>query len=340
MGFSSIIGNKRAVEILKRAIACERPAHAYLFIGPDGVGKKLLALSFAKAINCLERKEDGDSCNLCISCRKIDSLNHPDIIIVKPDGKFIKIDQIRTVQRQLQFKSLEGRYKVCIIDGAESMNLSSANALLKTLEEPPEGTILILVAGRRGSLPATIISRCQRIGFSPLNKDELIPWLKNRIAVNDDTARLMVAFGGGSISRTLEAKEEIVTEARKDVIKRFSKILSGDMEEAFRLAEELSRMENLDNHLEILKIWLRDLMVYKRLGNEDFIINYDLAPHLEDDSRRLSLSRIIELWKRVSLCQRAIYYNANKQIALEYMFLGNEGASGLGGWHENSRGEI
>ncbi len=148
MTFDQILGHERQKEILSRALANGRIAHAYLFSGPDGIGKRLMAMALARAIVCLEQR----GCGNCLACRKIDHQNHPDLHLLEPDGNSIKIDQIRSFQRELNFKPLEAPRKICMIEQADAMTVGAANALLKTLEEPRGDTLLILLSAQPNRL--------------------------------------------------------------------------------------------------------------------------------------------------------------------------------------------
>jgi DNA polymerase-3 subunit delta' len=162
MSFNDIIGHDRPVQVLKRALAGGTVAHAYLFSGDEGIGKRMTARALAAAVNCLERGPEG-GCGTCPSCRKVAAGSHPDVHLLAPDGAEIKIDQIREVQSDLSLCPFEGAKKVLIVDGAETMNDASSNALLKTLEEPPGETVIILVTSRPQGLLPTIRSRCQEV---------------------------------------------------------------------------------------------------------------------------------------------------------------------------------
>ncbi|MCK5513533.1 MAG: DNA polymerase III subunit, partial [Deltaproteobacteria bacterium] len=143
MSFKNIKGQDRQINILTNAIKRVTVSHAYLFTGISGIGKGITAIAMAKALNC--KAENGDFCGCCISCKKIEHSNHPDIFWIEPEGDYIKIDQIRRMQERIKYTLYEGKQKVVIIDKVERMNLQSSNCLLKTLEEPPPHTILILL---------------------------------------------------------------------------------------------------------------------------------------------------------------------------------------------------
>ena len=167
----AIIGHHQILKQLYHAIASDRVAGAYLFVGVANVGKETVALNFAKSINC--RTSDEGACGTCLSCRKADDGNHPDLQIIRPSGAWIKIDQIRELQKRIIYRPLEGVRKVYILAEAERMNLEAANCLLKTLEEPPADSVLILLTTNLDALLPTIRSRCQIIPFHSLVVSEL-----------------------------------------------------------------------------------------------------------------------------------------------------------------------
>jgi len=145
MGFTKILGQQRVVRLLRQAVLQENLPHAFLFTGMEGVGKTLTAFTFAKAVNCTGGVE-ADCCNRCLSCRKVNNCNHPDVFTLEREGPFIKIDQIRALQQRLRFRPLEGDYRVMVIVDAQNLKVEAANALLKILEEPPPANIFILTA--------------------------------------------------------------------------------------------------------------------------------------------------------------------------------------------------
>ena len=173
MSFSGIVSQERPIKILQQQIKSDRLSHAYLFTGPDAIGKRLFAKNFAKVLNCQDVKENTefiDCCDKCPSCKKIENFNHPDIGWLKPEGArgSIKIEDIRQLQDALFFKPYEAKWKFYIVLDADFMTEQASNALLKTLEEPPKGSILILTTNNIHRLLDTIVSRCQIVKFSPL----------------------------------------------------------------------------------------------------------------------------------------------------------------------------
>ena len=166
MSFKAILGQGRAVTQLRQALQSDRLAHAYLFYGPNGTGKKLAALQFAKALYC--GAATADACDTCTTCHKIAGGNHPDVLLIEPEGASVRIEAIRRIQNRLSYKPYESQRTTIIIDGCELLTLPASHALLKTLEEPPGNALLVLLAGRKEALPLTIVSRCQLLPFQPL----------------------------------------------------------------------------------------------------------------------------------------------------------------------------
>ena len=168
MSFAEVIGHQKQLANLHSALTGERLHHAYLFLGPEGVGKRTIAVAYAKALHCLQQVND--FCDQCANCARISDGNHPDVRVLEPlaEKKEISIQQIRELERDLNFRSFTGKRKIAIIDPATLMNSSAQNALLKTLEEPPQESLIILIAANAGALLPTLRSRCLRLSFAPL----------------------------------------------------------------------------------------------------------------------------------------------------------------------------
>ncbi|HQP91953.1 MAG TPA: DNA polymerase III subunit delta', partial [Candidatus Omnitrophota bacterium] len=183
MSFKEIIGQDGAVTFLKKAYSSQRLAHAYIFVGPDGVGKRTTALKFAQLLVCEDRDKKDEPCQKCPACVKAANLSHPDIQWVNAEGQFVKIDAVRQASRRLSLKGFESQYKVLIVPEAQCLNDESSNALLKTLEEPSTDTVIILIAPTLKKLLPTITSRCQRVVFSALDNETLGKILQEKFAV-------------------------------------------------------------------------------------------------------------------------------------------------------------
>ncbi|MFN3966874.1 MAG: DNA polymerase III subunit delta' [Endomicrobiia bacterium] len=219
MSFNDIIGQEKQISLLKKQILSGRIPHSYLFIGSSGVGKKMTAIEIAKFLNCKDSKDD--SCGECPSCIKIEKGIHPDVHIIDFEWQAlfleesiekqtqIKIDSIRELQREISLRPSEGRWKIFIIDNAEKLSREASNCLLKTLEEPPENSILILLTTIKDVLPQTVISRCQCVQFSKIKDEDISIYLKSKFSISEDDIKKIVKFADGSIGKAIELLENM-----------------------------------------------------------------------------------------------------------------------------------
>ncbi len=301
MTFSSITGHDRQKNILRRALSLERIAHAYLFEGPDGVGKRLVALAFARALLCIH----GTGCGDCPACRKIDHNNHPDVHLLTADGASIKIEQIRALQQDMSLRPLEGKYRVCLIDGADQMTIGAANALLKTLEEPQPNTLMLLLSDHPEQLLPTICSRCQRLPFSRLPKDKLAQILSQRLEISDKEASILASLSEGSLKKALGQNRHLYLEKRHKLIQSLSALSSGSTIPTFNLADELAtEKEYLADILDIFQAFYRDILLLKHGRPESELVNQDMRETLARQSRTLttdSLAKKLKLWKQLAI---------------------------------------
>jgi DNA polymerase III subunit delta' len=316
MSFNQIYGHEKKLALLKAAVLNNRIAHAYLFHGIDGVGKKTVARNFAKMVNC---EEGGpDACDRCVSCLKVDHGHHPDLVTVEPEGQFIRIRQIREIQNQVRFSPLEGKARVFIVHCAERMNTATANALLKTLEEPVAKNILILISSRGHQMPATILSRCQRLRFNPLGAEVVAEFLEREGSLERTESALLAASCGGSIGKALEMKENAYVALKNAVLDRF--IGLKDPLDFFSFLSEFGpEREDVIKRLEVLLTWHRDLLYCREGGEAEKLIHRDRADQLRQKAAGCSGRDLLANIKTISQTRRAIEQNASKQLALECM---------------------
>ena len=201
--FQDILGNDKIKELLQETIKNEKVSHSYLFIGQAGIGKKMLAKEFAKAVLCLENNK---CCDTCKSCLEFDSQNNPDFVLIKPEGNNIKIEQIRNMQRKVQEKPIISGKKIYIIDNADLMTQEAQNALLKTLEEPPEFVTIILIGENENAFLATIKSRCMILHFNSISNLDMKKYLEDNYHMNV-TSNMLDVFHG-SIGKAIEIKDK------------------------------------------------------------------------------------------------------------------------------------
>lgn len=326
MSFREILGHRRPIEILQRAIETGHLPHAYLFLGPDGIGKKRVALNLAKVLNC-EGEAGLDCCDSCIPCRKIDKGIHPDVSLIEPEGASLKIEQARGAQRDISLKPYEGRKKVYIFDRAERMTEAAENALLKTLEEPTGETLLILVTSSPDSLLPTVLSRTQRIRFDPLSEQELASYLMRIRSWSAERAKFVASLSGGSLGRALAGEREDLFSLRDETISSLSSILREKICQLLDLAEAWAQeKEELSERLDFLLIWVRDLRVYQTSKDEALLINRDLAHRIREEAASFSPAVLGHLFQVIQETNHGLSRNANPRLSLEAMFIRMRGA--------------
>lgn len=318
MSFASIIGHQQQIKILKAAVEHQRVAHAYLFAGPDGIGKKLVAQAFARAFLC----EAANGCGVCAACTKIAAGSHPDFYTLEPDGSAIKIDQIRTLQPQLALRSFAGRGKVCLIDSAELMTHEAANALLKTLEEPTAATLIILISGRPESLLATIRSRCQQVRFNRLPRRDLAQHLEQVLGISAADATVLAAVADGSFDKALGQHQDLYLKKRAGLIQSLSALSPTSSIQTFELAQHLKTEKDLiDEILNLFDIFFRDLLIYQHGQTEDQLINQDLLPLIHKQSCRLSTPQLFTKLDAVAQARHYLSRNVNLHLTLDHMLM-------------------
>lgn len=322
MNFAEIIGQKRIIRLLRRALAQENLPHSFLFTGMEGVGKQRTAFTLAKVVNC-ENGDGKDCCNRCVSCRKAASGNHPDINIIERDGPFIKIGQIRALKQRLRFKPLEGRYRITIISNAQHMKLEAANALLKVLEEPPAENLIILTAYEITSLLPTIVSRCLHLPFQPLATEEISTHLCQTYGLKPKKADVMAELAGGSLSRATALLDEKQFDRRKWLLETVAGIHESRITDLLAAAKEWKgEGPDLEQDLEWLKTWLRDLLVQQLEAADSIgLLNLDFTEKVVAASSRFTPDDLLEMFELLCTLQGAISYNINKRLSLEALLL-------------------
>jgi len=321
MKFSTIEGHEKPIRIVQRAIANNTLAHAYLFSGQAGIGKKKTAFALAAAVNCPDARPEG-GCGECPSCRKVDKLGHPDVRVLVPDGDEIKIDQIRQVQADLSLRPFEGAKKVLIVDNAESMNVAASNAFLKTLEEPPGDALIILITAMPQGLLSTIRSRCQEITFHPLPRNVLARALMRQRGLSEEDAWFIAALAQGSMGRGLEMDLEQEKAARQEVAALWSGLAQMGPGEALALAETLAKdRERLERLIEIGVEWLRDALVYRETREERLLVHAQAQQHYHRMAEGYSRSRLLADMDLFMMSRNLLDRRVSAQLVAENLLL-------------------
>ncbi len=317
MPFGDIYGHDRQKDLLQAAVAGGRLAHAYLFCGREGIGKQAVAAAFAAAVLCARKTPD--ACGACLSCKKVNSGNHPDLIRVRPEGVFIKLQAVRELIGAMAFRPLEGGRRVFIIDEADRMHQVAANALLKTLEEPAAANILILVTAKPYLLPRTIVSRCQQLRFNPLRQETVSRFLEEQNGLDPAVAAAIAAGAEGSIARALQLRREDYLADREGILQRLAAAGAGTPLQRLALFRYLGRSKkDLVDKLGLLQSCFRDALVWKELEDEGRLVHGD-RKELIRDVARLSTEDLLFNMDAVNASLRALEANANKLLTLEAM---------------------
>lgn len=327
MGFKDIIGQEAAIRILQDELLSTRIHHAYLFMGKEGVGKKSLALQFARALNCSE--EEADSCGCCLSCRKIIHSNHPDVRMVEiEEGNSIGIDQVRELQRDIAFKPYESSRKIYIVDGADQMTPEAANSLLKTLEEPPDYAVIILLAEELDKLLPTVISRCQQLYLTEIPRD-MIKEVILKKGLEDEKADLVSRLAEGSLGRALEIiEDEEFLSLRAQLFDFLYKLPGSDSLEIIEQADSLAGLlpgSEKDREtgfplFDLILNWYRDIILYNQ-GAQEQIVNCDYLERIKSQSKIYNIKELLAIINQVNHTISQIKSNVKKDLALEVLFL-------------------
>lgn len=347
MSFNDVIGQKRPKEILRRALRSDRLAHAILLHGPEGVGKRAMAFELAKAVNCTNSA--ADPCDTCSSCRKISSLQHPDLKVLFPApaqakveeelsvlrqlardrykaaglgrSVSISIEKVRELQRDAAYRPYEGKRKVAVILEADQMRAEAANALLKTLEEPPDYLLLILTTAKPNSLLPTILSRCQLLRLERLSAEEVEKALMDREKIALERAKIISRLSDGNLRRALQMVEEDLDEYRDVAWDLLQTALWGQDLEALDLVDSITRQQEkvlIERLLEIALLWLRDSLLWGQ-GREDEVTNFDRPQEIQRLSDRFDAARVEQSVQKVESCLEMMSRNVNIQLILIWL---------------------
>jgi len=319
-----LLGHSWAVNLLKNHLSNNQLRHAYLFTGPQGVGRRTLALRFIKAINCSQPTTPGYPCHVCRSCKLIEKVQHPDLTVIQADkvGGTLKVDQIRELQHTLSLTPYEANYRVALILRFEEANPNAANALLKTLEEPESRVILMLTAQDSESLLPTIVSRCEVLRLRPHSLDNLSRGLQDQFGSNPDDAKLYAHISEGRPGRALRFLQDPgMMEKRQTCLEDLVRLIPAGILERFDFAEILVKDKELLNFL--LQVWSsfwRD--VYLTLSGASVqITNLDWKNEIESVGNNISFPEAVAMVKLIQETIHLLNRNVNPRLTLEVLML-------------------
>jgi DNA polymerase III subunit delta' len=339
--FDSLLGNRRAKEILKRMLAQGRVPGALLFAGEEGVGKKLFALELARALNC-RRSAGVEACGECPACVRVGRVDypagndkddykkliwseHPDVGMVLPYNRSVYVHAIRDLERETNFRPVEGRARVFLVEDADRLSESSSNALLKTLEEPHATSHLILLTSRPAGLLPTIRSRCQIVRFSPLSAEEIEQHLTAGRKRAGQEARLSARLARGRLGVALSIDLDAYRERREQMLGILDALATtGDRSRLLRAAEQLGDAKNKDDYepsLDLLETLIRDLWLLALKADGALLVNEDARDRLARMSAHLRPARASRWLSRVEELRAQLAVNVNRKAATDALFL-------------------
>lgn len=321
--FSEIMGHEDIKEHLQMAIRGDKPFHAYIFQGEVGCGKETMARTFAAGLQCLS-EESGRPCGSCTSCRQIDSGNQPDVIWVNRELSSIGVDDIREkINGQMAVRPFSSPYKIFIVPEADRMTEAAQNALLKTIEEPPEYGIILLLTSNLDALLPTIQSRCLKLEFHPLSTATIEKYLIEKYHVVDYRARTSAIFAQGNLGKAIRYIESDDFEEKRDkVLKILRNVHTMDVSEMLELIKEIGEdKDNVKDYIDLMVLWYRDVLLFKATKNMNQLIFQSEYPAISSEANQRDYEKIEEILGAFDKAKLRLKANVNFEVAMELMLL-------------------
>ncbi len=321
--FSEIVGHEQIKEHMQAAIRDKKPFHAYLFQGEEGVGKEALARTFAAGLQCQSESTD-KPCKECVSCRQMESGNQPDVIWVTREKASLGVDEIREqLCNTMDIKPFSSPYKIYLVPEAEKMTEAGQNALLKTIEEPPEYGIVILMTSNISALLPTIQSRCLTMEFRPLSTAVVESFVKEHCQVPDYQARASAAFAQGNLGKAMRyAKSEDFIERKDHIISLLRHVEQMDLSEMLAVIKDLgTRKDEVRDYIDLMVLWYRDVLLFKATKDINQLLFQDEASYISREASHRSYEKIEEILQAFEKAKVRLRANVNFDITMELMLL-------------------
>ncbi len=324
-GFKEIVGHNNIIQYIENVSSSDMVSHAYILNGERGSGKRLLADFFAMALQCEDRDEDGDACGKCHSCSQAMSGNHPDIIYVRHEKPAtISVEEIRTqLNNDIVIRPYSSQYKIYIVPEADKLSVQAQNALLKTIEEPPEYAVIILLTENAEVLLPTIRSRCVILKLRNI-KDQLIKkYLMEQMEIPDYKADICVAFAQGNMGKAIslatsehfnEIKEEIV-----HLLRNINEMETGGLIEAVKKCSEFKL--DINDYFDMISIWYRDVLIYKATLSVDRVVFSDQLKYIKERASKSSYEGIGIILNALEKAKTRLKANVNFELTIELLLL-------------------
>lgn len=321
--FSEIVGHEQIKEHMQAAIRDKKPFHAYLFQGEEGVGKEALARTFAAGLQCQSESTD-KPCKECVSCRQMESGNQPDVIWVTREKASLGVDEIREqLCNTMDIKPFSSPYKIYLVPEAEKMTEAAQNALLKTIEEPPEYGIVILMTSNISALLPTIQSRCLTMEFRPLSTAVVESFVKEHCQVPDYQARASAAFAQGNLGKAMRyAKSEDFIERKDHIISLLRHVEQMDLSEMLAVIKDLGTCKDeVRDYIDLMVLWYRDVLLFKATKDINQLLFQDEASYISREASHRSYEKIEEILQAFEKAKVRLRANVNFDITMELMLL-------------------
>jgi len=321
--FTEIVGHEQIKEHMQAAIRDKKPFHAYLFQGEEGVGKEALARTFAAGLQCQSESAD-KPCKECVSCRQMESGNQPDVIWVTREKASLGVDEIREqLCNTMDIKPFSSPYKIYLVPEAEKMTEAAQNALLKTIEEPPEYGIVILMTSNISALLPTIQSRCLTMEFRPLSTAVVESFVKEHCQVPDYQARASAAFAQGNLGKAMRyAKSEDFIERKDHIISLLRHVEQMDLSEMLAVIKDLgTRKDEVRDYIDLMVLWYRDVLLFKATKDINQLLFQDEASYISREASHRSYEKIEEILQAFEKAKVRLRANVNFDITMELMLL-------------------
>ena len=324
-GFKDVVGHNNIIKYIENAVKADAVSHAYILNGERGSGKKMLANLFAMSLQCEDREEDGDACGKCRSCRQALSGNQPDIIRVSHEKpSTISVDDIRQqVNNDIVIKHYSSRYKVYIIPDADMLSVQAQNALLKTIEEPPEYAVILLLTENAETLLPTIRSRCVMMKLRNI-KDQLVKkYLMEQMEIPDYKADVCVAFAQGNMGKAIMlATSEYFNEIKEEAVHLLRNINEMDVSELMEAVKKCMTFKlEINDYLDVIAIWYRDVLLYKATKNVDRVVFSDQLRYIKERASKSSYEGIENILEALEKAKGRLKANVNFELTMELLLL-------------------
>ena len=320
--FGDVIGREKITEHLQNAIRLGKVSHAYIFCGEDGIGKNFIADIFAAALQC--EGQTGNPCGVCKSCMQAAGGNHPDIIRVMHEKAAIGVDDIRVqLNQDIQVKPYSSRYKIYIVDEAEKMTEAAQNALLKTIEEPPEYAVIMLLTNNPNAFLQTILSRCVMLNIRTVDKNRIRKYLMEECSIPDYQAELAAAFSGGNPGKAVKyASSEEFVQRRDDVLQLVRHVdemkINEIMEYMKHLAEDKAA---IGDYLDLLMLWYRDVLLFKATKDTGQVVYKEELLTIQKQASIKSFEALEHIIEAFSTLRARLKANVSFETSVELLLL-------------------